>query len=397
MDNRTTGIEAVAPLEEIRVLDFTRFVAGPYCTMLLADCGAEVIKVEPPGGEHSRELSPFLDLPNGEELSIYFLRFNRGKKSVILSPKSPEGRADLERLIVSADILVENFRPGVLESWGLSWSRLQELNPQLIYASISGFGHSQTDCRRWPAFNLVAEVMAGVLSQTATNGQVPRAVGLPVGDSVPSLHALAGILMALVRRHRTGRGSRVDIAMFDSMISLNELGIAVQSGTGQVQEIGERLHEWFAPFGLFEAADGWLCIAVGTDQQWHDFCDATGLQELELDSRLTDGRSRSIWFNEVIAPKLKPWLRGRTARSAAEVLARSDVPAAPLLDGESLLTNEQAHERNMLPLLDAGGTALHLAGNPIRIEPRSSSNATGFCAVGENTEEILGPLRSRTT
>lgn len=385
-----------SPLDDVRVLDFTRYVSGPYATMLLADSGAEVIKVEPPGGEVTRSLPPTMQTDEGE-ISTYFLRLNRGKKSVTLDVKSPGDRPTLEALIRSADVLVENFRPGTLESWGLGWDRLQELNPELVYASISGFGHSVSPSRDWPAFNLVAETMAGVVSQLPTEARRPRAVGLPIGDSNASLNAVNGILMALLRRTRTGVGSRVDIAMYDSMVSTNEWSIGVFSGTNTEVELGTDVHPWFAPYGLFEASDAWLCICVATDGQWQKFCAVAGWDDLAADGRLKTGTDRGANFTELIKPRLDEWLADRTAHETARELATAGVPAAPLQRAEDLLDDEQAHARDMI--LDFPVTAsdsIKLAGNPIRVEPRSFTTATGFSTAGEHNDAILSGLREAT-
>lgn len=392
----TTG--AVPPLEGIRVLDFTRYVSGPYATMLLADAGAEVIKVEPAGGEITRALPPTMTDADGKAHSTYFLRLNRGKKSVVLDPRSQEDRPLLESLISSADVIVENFRAGAFEAWGLGWEQLQELNPRLVYASITGFGHSESRARDWPAFNLVAETMAGAVGQLPGVGKPAKAAGLPYGDSVASLHAVNGIVMALMRRERTGHGSRVDIAMYDAMVSMNEWSIACQSGAGIEVQLGAEVHPWFAPYGLFEASDGWLCICVATDAAWKAFCRVSGMDDLATDERLTEGSGRATHFTELIEPRLTAWLGAVTAVSAAHALADAGVPASPLQRPAALIEDEQARAREMLPTFPVGnGGSITLAGNPVRIEPRIHPHAHGFAAPGEHDDEILRPLLDEQT
>lgn len=386
----------VQPLDGIRVLDFTRYVSGPYATMLLSDAGAEVIKVEPAGGEISRQLPPMMHDGEGNAHSTYFLRLNRGKKSVVLDPRSAEDRPMLERLIASADVLVENYRAGAFDAWGLSWGELQEINPRLVYATITGFGHSDTRAREWPAFNLVAETMAGAVGRLPSTGERARAAGLPYGDSVASLHAINGILMALMRRDRTGKGSRVDIAMYDAMVSMNEWSIACQSGAGIEVQLGADVHPWFAPYGLFEASDGWLCICVATDAHWQTFCQVAGLGDLAADQRLTAGTGRATHFHDIIEPRLSQWLATVTATAAAHNLADAGVPAAPLQRPEALLGDEQAASRGMLVTLPVGvDGSITLAGNPVRIEPRTATHARGFASPGEHDEEILRPLQNQ--
>ena len=395
--NRSSGDDsAVKPLEGIRVLDFTRYVSGPYATMLLADAGAEVIKVEPEGGEISRRLPPMMTDGEGHSHSTYFLRLNRGKKSVVLDPRSVQDRPALEKLIASADVVVENFRAGAFEAWGLGWDELQRINPRLVYATITGFGHSASRARDWPAFNLVAETMAGAVGQLPVDGKPARAAGLPYGDSVASLHTVNGIVMALMRRGRTGKGSRVDIAMYDAMVSMNEWSIACQSGAGLEVQLGAEVHPWFAPYGLFEASDGWLCICVATDAHWQLFCTVAGLDDLGRDERLMEGMSRARHFSDLVEPRLRQWLAGVPAVDAAHALADAGVPASPLQRPAELLEDEQAAARDMLATLPVGnGGSITLAGNPVRIEPRGTTHATGFAAPGEHDEEILAPLRDQ--
>lgn len=385
--------ELLPPLDGVRVLDFSRYVSGPYAGMLLSDAGAEVIKVEPEGGEISRSLPPMMQDGEGSDHSTYFLRLNRGKKSVVLDPRSAEQRPALERLIASADVVLENFRPGAFEAWGLGWEDLQRINPGITYASISGFGHSPSPSRDWPAFNLVAEAMAGVVGRFPEGDQPAKAAGLPFGDSMASLHAVNGIVMSLLRRATTGCGSRVDIAMYDSMLSANEWSIACQSGAGLEVELGATVHPWFAPYGFFEAQDGWLCICVATDGAWQQFCTATGLDELWQDERLRTGMGRAEHFHEVIAPPMSAWLAATPAKVAATLLADAGVPASPLQRPADLLDDEQARTRGMLAVHPVGnGGSITLAGNPVRIEPRMAAHAQGFSTPGEHTDEILGEL-----
>ncbi|GAA1891644.1 CoA transferase [Paeniglutamicibacter psychrophenolicus] len=383
----------IPPLQGIRVLDLTRYLSGPYCTMLLADGGAEVIKVEPARGEVNRELPQMMDLQDGESISTYFLRHNRGKKSVTLDIRSPEQRPLFEALIRSADVLVENFRPGAMDAWGLGWNELQRINPRLIYASISGFGHTESEYRSWPAFNLVAESMAGVVSQLPMEGSRPRAVGLPFGDSITSVYAAAGIAMALVRRATTGAGSRVDTAMYDAMLSMNEWSIALKSGADMNLDLGADHHGWFAPYGFFEASDGWLCICVISDDQWHALCKVAGLDDLAADPRLEHGTGRTKHLKDVIEPRLTQWLATRTRVETSKMLAETGVPSSPLQRAEELLDSEQANLREMIvDMKISGSSSIKLAGNPIRIEPRNMSHAEGFASVGQHNEEILSPL-----
>ncbi|UUZ62638.1 CoA transferase [Polaromonas sp. P1-6] len=319
-----------APLEGIVVLDLTRWLAGPYCTLQLADAGATVIKIEPPpDGEITRQLEPLLNEGGGEPVSAYFLRLNRRKKSVCLDLRQPEAREAFLALARQADVVVENFRPGVMDRLGLGQEMVRAVNPRLVYCSISGFGASESPLRAWPSFNLVAEAMTGLVQIDQETGE-PRALGPAIGDLAPALHAVAGILMALMRRERTGKGSFVDIAMFDSCMSINELAIGTAAMTGKEFEYGRRVNPNLAPYGLYQSADGYVCIAVASEEQWQRFCQVMESPSLASDPELQSGIDRASHFHERIEPVMTAWLKTRTRDEIARVLAVTGVPASPV-------------------------------------------------------------------
>src|SRR5690625_258797 len=244
METRQRG-----PLSEIRVLDLTRYIAGPLCGQMLADAGAEVIKIEPPGGEISRHEPPLVQVDENHATSLLFLRFNRGKKSVVIDTRTEGGRETLRELIRSADVLIENFRPGVLESWGLSWEAIQSINPRLIYATTSGFGYENSPMRDRAAFNTVAEALGGLVSRQPTEELPPLSMGVLAADNISGLYSVIGILQALISRTSTGVGQRVDISMHDSVLAFNNENI---SNASVIAGSGERPPDMvLAPFGYY--------------------------------------------------------------------------------------------------------------------------------------------------
>ena len=372
-----------APLAGLVVLDLTRWMSGPYACMLLADAGADVVKVEPPEGETTRRLRPTLTDDDGTEVSGYFLRLNRRKRSVAVDLRSPAGRERFLELVSTADVLVENFRPGVMAARGLAYERLREVNPRLVYCSITGFGHTDGPYRDWPAFNQVAEAAAGVVHWDST-GTVPSPVGPAVGDLFPSMHAVAGILMALLRRSLTGTGSFVDIAMYDSLVSFNEMAISWASMTGVDYHHGANANLNLAPYGFFPAADGYVCIGVATDPQWVSLCRAMGRDELAQDPRLSTGPARVRNNAELIDPLLREWLSTRDKLDVAGSLAAAGVPAAPVQTGVEVLSCPQAASRGMIEQVFApGGGGWLLPGSPISFVPPFDAAPPCAPAVGE--------------
>ncbi len=249
------------PLEGIRVLDMTRVLAGPFCTMMLSDMGAEVIKVEVPGtGDDSRAFGPF---KNGQ--SLYFVSINRGKESIALDLKKPEGITVFLELVRKCDVLVENFRPGTMEKLGIGWEKLKAENPRLVYAAISGFGHSGPYSKR-PAYDILVQAMGGVMSITGWPDSPPTRVGCSMGDITAAVFGASGILAALYQRTVSGEGQKVDVAMLDCQLAILENALSrYQVEKKPPEPLGTR-HPTITPFQAFEASDGWFVIAVGNDK-----------------------------------------------------------------------------------------------------------------------------------
>ncbi|HDR9501099.1 MULTISPECIES: CaiB/BaiF CoA transferase family protein [Burkholderia cepacia complex] len=355
--------ESVQPqLTGITVVDLTRVLSGPYCTMMLADLGARVIKIEnPEGGDDSRHVGPFVD---GE--SAYFASVNRNKESIALNLKSSEDRKVLERLLESADVLVENFRPGVMEKLGYTWESLRTRYPGLVYASISGFGQTGP-YRDRPAYDMVVQAMGGLMSITGEVDGKPSRVGISIGDIGAGLYATIGILSALFKRTNTGLGERVDISMLDCQVALLENPIVRYSATGVIPKpLGTR-HPSITPFDMFATKDGFIVIAIGNDALFGRLCDALGRHEWVLDPRFSTVVARND--NHVT---LKTCLEERLADATTveweRVLESAGVPHGPLNGVPQLMQNRQVEARGML--LDIGigmAKTLRVAGNPVKV------------------------------
>ncbi len=383
----------VAPLSGTVVLDLTRWLAGPYCTMMLADAGATVIKIEPPaGGEITRALEPILHEADHEPVSSYFLRLNRRKKSVTLDLRNPDAKDAFRALVRKADVVVENFRPGVMDRLGLGQEALREINPRLVYCSISGFGGAESPLRAWPAFNLVAESMTGLVQHRPETGE-PVALGPAIGDLVPSLHAVSGILMALLRRGLTNEGSYVDIAMFDSCASINELAIATTLMTGETFQYGRRINPNLAPYGLYQASDGYVCIAVASEEQWLRFCETIDAPDLAADPDLRSGAGRVDQFYSRIEPVMMAWLAVRTREEAAAAMAKAGVPSGPVLGAGEVLSTEQARAREMVEeVMAPDGRRWPLPASPVRVTPKPEIAPAETVTAGHDNAAVLGGI-----
>ncbi|WP_186525910.1 CaiB/BaiF CoA transferase family protein [Leekyejoonella antrihumi] len=383
-----------APLAGVVVLDLTRFVSGPYCTMLMADAGATVVKVEPPDGDASRRAQPVFPVGDGHVVGATFMRMNRGKRSVVLDLKSPAGRDALTRLITKADVLVENFRYGVLADLGFDTATLDRLNSRLVYCTITGFGHSASGRRARPAFNLIAEYEAGVFSRPDP-GNAPRSLGPYVGDLFPGSHALSGILMALYRRSVTGFGGRVDIAMFDAMLSLNEA--AISNATWLDDAEPDDSPDYYCPSGVFPSGDGFVCIDVVTDRQWETLCQVIGRPDLSAMPQLATGPRRSVNYNTLLAAPLLTWLAVRRSEDVATLLSSSGVPSAVVRQPGEVLASRQAQEREMvIEVGESRKARMQVPASPIRIDDMTSPHFAVVPRLGQHTDEVLRELAGLT-
>jgi CoA:oxalate CoA-transferase len=384
-------LSALAPLTGIRVLDFTRFVAGPYATMLLADAGAEVVKVEPLGGDETRRLDPMIDTPSGPA-SGYFHRFNRSKKSLCVDIRSERGRELVRGLVPAFDVVVENFRPGVLDALGLGYEALSAFVPRIIYCSISGFGQTPSPRRDDPAFAILAEVSAGVVGRTTRPEDPPVRLSAPLGDLYPASLAVAGVSMALWQRERTGQGAHVDMAMYDALVSLNENAITMSATTGR-EMLPSGALTYAAPFGIFRASDGYLCIAVLGEKMWERFCTAIERPDLRDDPGLGSGSLRAAAMPGELGRTIDAWLADRTRDAAVAHLVGHGVPAGIVATPFDVIRSAQTEARGMLwDVPSYTGAQIRAVGSPIRVSPSGFAPARPVPATGEHTVEVLTTL-----
>ena len=353
---------APGPLSGITVVDLSRILAGPYCTFLMAELGARVIKVEPPGkGDDAREYGPFR---NG--VSTYFSSINRGKESIALDLKADGDRRVFEALLGKADVVVENFRPGTMEKLGYGWETLHQRYPRLIYASASGFGHTGPNSRD-PAYDMVVQGLGGIMSITGEPGRPPVRVGTSIGDLGAGLYTTIAVQSALLHRERTGETTKVDVAMFDCQLALLENAIMRYTVTGQIPgPLGAR-HPSITPFEAFATADGSMIIAAGNDGLFQKLCAVLDRRDLAENPlyKTNDLRNQN-------QAKLKAEIETELARKpTAEwiaVISQAGLPCGPINNVEQALKHPQVAARNMLVTVeDPKAGTLKLAGNPLKL------------------------------
>ena len=372
-------------LDGITVLDLTRVLSGPYCTMMLADMGARVIKVEQPGkGDDTRGWGP--PFQNGE--SAYFLSINRNKESVTLNLKHPEGRRVLDALIEKSDVLVENFRPGTLDKMGLGYETLSKQRPDLVYCSISGFGQTGPR-RREPGYDAVMQGEGGLMSITGSSDGPSYRLGVAIADIVSGMFSAYGIAVALLARHRTGRGQFVDVGMLDAVTALltYQAGIYFATETAPPR-LGNR-HPTIVPYETLEAADGDLVVAVGNDQLWKTFCGVLELETLANDARFQTNKDR-VSAHAELRPLLVERLKTRPAAEWLSKLKEAGVPCGGVRDLDQLFSDPQIIDRAMVVALDhpAAGLIQQL-GVPIKLGDTPGAVRTPPPLLGEHTEAIL--------
>ncbi len=369
-------------LDDVTVLDLTRVLSGPYCTMLLADMGARVIKIEQPGkGDDTRAWGP----PFLEGESAYFLSINRNKESVTIDLKHPEGRAIVEMLLARADVLVENFRPGTLAKLGLDYQSLASRYPRLVYCSVSGFG--QTGPRRAePGYDAVMQGEGGLMSITGPPDGPPFRLGVAIADIVSGMFAAYGISMALYARERTGKGQEVDIAMLDAVSALLTYQAGNYFASGKAPgRLGNR-HPSIVPYETFAAADGDFVIAVGNDDQWKKFCGAT---ELDAGERFATNRERVTGYDE-LRPLIADRLRAQTREHWIGRLGAVGVPCGSVRNLDELFHDPQVRAREMVAFVEHQTIgALEVLGVPVKLSATPGSVRTPPPRLGEHTDRVL--------
>lgn len=373
------------PLQGTTILDLTRVLSGPYCTMMLADMGARVIKIEQPGkGDDTRAWGP----PFLEGESAYFMSINRNKESVTLDFKHPDGRALLERLIARADVLVENFRPGALARLELDYGSLASRHPRLVYCSISGFG--QTGPRRAePGYDAVIQAEGGLMSITGAADGPPYRLGVAIADIVSGMFAAYGISMALHARQQTGKGQQVDLAMLDAVTALLTYQAGNYFASGSVpQRLGNR-HPSIAPYETFTASDGEFVIAVGNDELWRKFCAVTGLDGHEGIEQFATNRQRVTAY-DTLRPMIAAALHARPRAFWIERLTAAGVPCGSVRNLEELFQDEQVRAREMIAFVEHQAIgSLELLGIPIKLSDTPGAIRSAPPRLGEHTDAVL--------
>ncbi|MEU5878729.1 CoA transferase [Spirillospora sp. NPDC047279] len=377
------------PLSGITVVDLTRVLAGPYCTMILADHGARVIKVErPPGGDDARRYGPF-----AAGRSAYFASVNRNKESIALDLRSGPDREVFERLLAEADVLTENFRPGTMERLGYGWPELHERFPALVYGSVSGFGRAGSPHRDRPAYDMVVQGMSGMMSVTGVPDGPPTRVGVSIGDLAAGLFLTAGVTMALLHRARTGVGAQVDIAMLDCQLALLEYAIGRHLATGETPgPVGTYRPGVPPPFGTFRTADGYLVIAAGNDKLFGALCAALGRPDLEQDERFVHGEARKD-HETALRHAIEAVLAGHGTEHWCAVLDAAGVPFSTVNTVDRMLADPHVRGRSMLVDVGAGGALPTAVGTPIKFSDVADlTRVTAAPELDQHRARILAEL-----
>lgn len=375
---------AAGPLAGIKVLDFSRILSGPYASMVLADLGAEVIKVEPIiSGDETRNFPPF---QNG--MSHYYIALNRSKKSISLDLKSPEGMQIAKDLAQQSDIVLENFRPGVMDRLGLGYDTLRADNERLLYCSITGFGANSPHGDK-PAFDIVAQALSGVMSVNCEPGQAPNKLGIPLGDMAGSIFSVFGLLAALHERNATGRGKHIEVAMLDSLIALQGYLSQIYFVTGQSPQPVGTQHPSIVPYGSFPTSDGHVIVACLTERFWHNFARSLDREDLIKDPRfaLYDARLAN---RDALQPIIHARMTQDTTAYWLQRLEEFDVPSAPILSiGEALEQDHVAKQGLVEEVNHPEIGDMKLVRGPIRFDGIGPAKATAPSMLGENTYDVL--------
>jgi crotonobetainyl-CoA:carnitine CoA-transferase CaiB-like acyl-CoA transferase len=384
-------------LEGIRVLELGQYIAGPYCGLLLAEQGAEVVKIERPGvGDPRRAYDPLVER-NGSVVSGGFLSYNRNKESLALDIQHPAGQDVLRRLIREVDVVVENLRPGVMEKLGLSYETLRQENPRLVYCAISGFGRLDGFLGKYsarPAFDTGVQAMAGLMSLIGEEDDPPGYCPPGFADIYTGVFAALAISLALFARERSGAGTFIDQAMFDAIVSLIERPLMIHALTGQVPTRGT---DHFSPVGVFRAADGYVAIILPTDEMWRRFCRAIDRLDLMEHPSLRTVLARAEHFDDLIRPEAELWTRLRSRAEIVEHLADHGVPAGEVRGVDEVFSCDQVEARRMLVEVDdqvAG--PVRLARTPLLFSTYELAGSASAPRLGEHTSSVLRRLIGAT-
>lgn len=376
------------PMDGIRVLDLTRVLSGPYCTMLLADMGAEVIKIETPGkGDDSRAYPPF-----SGEISAYYANLNRNKKSLVLNLRDEKAKDVLRRLIKASDVLVENFKPGTMEKMGFGYEAVKALNPKMIYASISGFGQTGPD-KMLPGYDIIAQAVSGMMSVTGWPDTAPTRTGTAIGDVLGGLNCCIGILAALHQRSIRHHGEWIDISLVDCSVSAMETVNEIYMVEGRVPERTGNRYEFIYPYDAFEVADGWIVLGVGNDGLWARFCEATGHNDWFEDQRFKTNRDRVNYHAELNA-LVTEWTKARKGKDVIGLFREHDIPCAPINTIPDVVMDKHiAGAREMILEIDHPISGkMKITGDPIKFKEADHVSYKKAPILGEDTRDIMREL-----
>ena len=377
-------------LENLVVLDLTRVLAGPYCTMLLADMGAEVIKIEiPQGGDDTRAYPPFRKNRDGEQESLYFANINRNKKGMTLNLKSEEGKEIFRRLVKKADIVVENYRPGVMDKLGLGYDALKEINPRLIYGSVSGFGNTGP-YRLRPGYDILAQAMGGLMAITGAAGGPPTRVGSAIGDLLGGLHLTIGLLAAVNARNLTGVGQRVDISLMDAVIAATENTAIKYLESGTIPPRMGNRYAAVSPYDAFQVKDGKIIIAAGNQHLYEKLCtEILHRPDMITDPRFTDMPGR-LKNQDAIQEVIESTLADKTMEEAVELVLSKGIPAGPIYDISQILQDPQVKEREMFVEMEHPTLGpITVNGCAVKLSETMPGVRTPAPALGQDDFEIL--------
>ena len=387
-----TDPDRPGPLAGVRVIDLTQALAGPYCTMLLADLGADVVKVEPPSGDMTRFPGPFTPEDTEKAYGGYFASINRGKRSIVLDLKDEGDRDTLIALVRTADVLVENSRAGVMDRLGVGYEVLAEANPRLVYAAVRGFGDPRTGASPyvdWPAYDIVAQAMGGLVSVTGSADGTVGKCGPSVGDVFAGSLATVGLLAAVIEARTSGEGQMVDVAMYDAVLSLCEGAVYQHDYLGWVPGPTGNGHPVIAPFDLFPTADGTCAIGAPDDRTFARLCDLLGRPDLPDDERFS-GQIERLLHRPALNEELEAWTRARTTAEIVDLLG-GKVPVGPVNDMAAIAEDPHVAVRQMLVEVEQpdGSRPVTLAGQPIKMTRSHTGIRHRPPRLGEHTDEVL--------
>ena len=385
------------PLTDVRIIDLTQALAGPYATMILADMGADVIKVEAPVGDSTRTIGPHTELDDEHHYGGYFASINRNKRSIVLDLKTTADKDVLLRLVDSADVVIENFRAGIMDGLGLSYEMLRARKPSLVYAAIRGFGDprtGETPYTYWPSYDIVAQSMSGLVSYTGTKRGDRVASGPSVGDLYPATMMVVGVLGALHHARATGQGQFVDVGMVDAVMALCESATWRYSYTGEVQEPRGTEHPSLCPFELYAASDGWIAIAAPGEGHWAELCRIIGRDDM-IDHDDFRSSRRRVSNRETVREVITAWTGVRTKQEVVDALA-GRVPVGPVNDARDLVASEHVRARKMLVAVGhtGSGRPVLTPNTPVRYTETQGGVYRAAPKLSEHRDEILAELDS---